>query len=590
MKKVGRPQGYAPTIKKFPEILQNIMNKNCKNCSQPFEITQKDRNFYEKISPVFSGKRYLIPEPTLCPDCRQQRRLSWQNMKNLYMRKCPVTGKNILSNYEKNTNVTVFDQAFWWSDAHDFRNFGQDFDFSKSFFENFSELMYSAPIPNLFTNYTNDENSEYTNYAGFDKNCYLLFHADMNRDCMFGTGVKKCVDSLDLLNVFESELCYQCVDCKNCYSLKFSTDCQNCSSSAYLKNCIGCKNCFGCINLTQKEYFLFNKFVGKEKFEAFIQDFKAGKNSVVSELQKRFFAFQKTQIHPAVHGFQNENCSGDHIFHSQNCEECFDVQDSRDMKFCERIYNGPNADCYDVDQFGMKIEQILESGPIGDRSQMSAFVMLAYGVVDVCYSEYAFNSKNCFGCFGIKNAEYCILNKQYTKDEYEKLVPQIIEHMQSPSTSSGTSEWGEFFPVEISPFAYNETVAQEYFPLTPEEISGKNWKWKEKDMSHYQPQTCKIPDDISDAPENICSEILACETCQKNYKIQKQELKFYKNQNIPIPKKCPDCRHLERVKLRNPRKLFTRNCDKCSVKISTTYASERPEQVFCEECYRNEVL
>ena len=28
-----------------------------------------------------------------------------------------------------------------------------------------------------------------------------------------------------------------------------------------------------------------------------------------------------------------------------------------------------------------------------------------------------------------------------------------------------TGEWGEFFPHELSPFGYNETVAQEYFPL-----------------------------------------------------------------------------------------------------------------------------
>ncbi len=37
--------------------------------------------------------------------------------------------------------------------------------------------------------------------------------------------------------------------------------------------------------------------------------------------------------------------------------------------------------------------------------------------------------QNCFGCISLRNASYCILNKQYTKEEYEALVPQIIEHM-----------------------------------------------------------------------------------------------------------------------------------------------------------------
>ncbi len=68
-------------------------------------------------------------------------------------------------------------------------------------------------------------------------------------------------------------------------------------------------------------------------------------------------------------------------------------------------------------------------------------------------------SSNCFLCVNLENKKYCILNKQYSKEEYEVLVPQIIEHMQK------TGEWGEFFPVCLSPFGYNETVAQEHFKL-----------------------------------------------------------------------------------------------------------------------------
>ena len=34
-----------------------------------------------------------------------------------------------------------------------------------------------------------------------------------------------------------------------------------------------------------------------------------------------------------------------------------------------------------------------------------------------------------------------------------------------------TGEWGEFFPSSLSPFGYNETVAQEYFPLTASSLT-----------------------------------------------------------------------------------------------------------------------
>jgi hypothetical protein len=39
--------------------------------------------------------------------------------------------------------------------------------------------------------------------------------------------------------------------------------------------------------------------------------------------------------------------------------------------------------------------------------------------------------------------EYCILNKQYTKEEYEILVPKIIEHMKTFPSPHGRGARGE---------------------------------------------------------------------------------------------------------------------------------------------------
>ena len=205
------------------------------------------------------------------------------------------------------------------------------------------------------------------------------------------------------------------------------------------------------------------------------------------------------------------------------------------------------------------------------------------------------NVKHCFGCIGIRNAHYHILNKQYTKEEYFKLREKIITHMKK------TGEWGEFFPIELSPFDYNETVAQEYFPLPDPTESGLKpdrqdfyqspdlkfkYKWKDKISRDFRPATIdNIQDDIKDVDDNICKEILACEECGKNYQIQKMELKFYRKMNLPIPRKCPDCRHADRMKLRNPRTLFNRNCSDCQKEIKTTFSPDRPERVLCEDCY-----
>jgi hypothetical protein len=83
----------------FPLSETLAETKTCKHCGGVFPITDKDLEFYDKVSPVFSGKKYGIPTPTLCPDCRQQRRLSFRNERKLYKRKCDATEREIISIY-----------------------------------------------------------------------------------------------------------------------------------------------------------------------------------------------------------------------------------------------------------------------------------------------------------------------------------------------------------------------------------------------------------------------------------------------------------------------------------------------------------
>ena len=159
-----------------------------------------------------------------------------------------------------------------------------------------------------------------------------------------------------------------------------------------------------------------------------------------------------------------------------------------------------------------------------------------------------------------------------------------------------TGEWGEFFKPSISPFGYNETVANEYFPLTKDEAVKKGFNLS--DFVSPPPKADKvisaadmkvIPGNINEIPDEIINWALTCEITGKLYKIQKNELKFYKENNLPIPRRHPDQRHKDRMTLINPRKLWDRKCAKCGASIKTTYSPERPETVYCEACYLKEV-
>jgi len=240
------------------------------------------------------------------------------------------------------------------------------------------------------------------------------------------------------------------------------------------------------------------------------------------------------------------------------------------------------------------------------------------------YSWFSQSSNNLFGCVGLKSKEYCILNKQYDKETYTALRAQIIEEMTSnpyTSASGAVYAYGEFFPPEFSPYAYNQTVAQEVFPITKEQAAQKGLPWHEEAERNYNITVlaADLPDNIKDVDDSILKEVIGCvhqgtcgEQCATAFRIIDSELAFLRQMNLPLPMLCPNCRHYERIKQRNPLKLWRRECqcagaassngayqnsgghahggDPCGEPFETSYSPEREEIVYCEKCYQAEVL
>ncbi|NUJ98008.1 hypothetical protein HGA92_04455 [Candidatus Gracilibacteria bacterium] len=628
-----------------------VETKTCKHCGANFDITDKDLEFYEKVSPIFPNPggsfstmglkllengniRYLIPVPTLCPHCRQQRRLAWRNERNLYKRKCDFSGKDIISIYSPDKPYKVYDQEIWWSDKWDALDYGKDFDFSKTFFDQFQELLKSVPhISRMATN--NIENSDYTNGVSHLKNCYLCFNSDYLEDSYYSY---TCVNSKNIIDCYmltECENCYRCFNCYKSYDLKYSRNSDTCSEGMFLNNCIQCKKCFCCNNLIGKEYYAFNKRYSKEKYEELVT--QTMKNFGISEIYEKSSIFSKKFPKKYYWGRNNENFSGDYIYNSKNIKKCYNVDDIENCKNCFYIFNN-TKDCQDYDIYGDNSSLVYESVMTGSNIYKSAFNIGNWGdCSDMYYCFLCVNScKNCFGCVGLKSKEYCILNKQYTKEEYEILVPKIIEYMSSPQPSragEGVREWGEFFPSSLSPFGYNETIANDFYPLTRgdvipvkagvyenENISSETgldgeinyidregtiyntleevgerpvFKWSNYEAPFPKVEkiipASKLPENIADIPDDILNWAIECEVTKKLFKITKQELVFYIKNGISIPNKHFDVRYQELLEQRNKFYLYKRYCDKCGKEIQTTYAPERAEVIYCEECYNKEV-
>ena len=206
---------------------------------------------------------------------------------------------------------------------------------------------------------------------------------------------------------------------------------------------------------------------------------------------------------------------------------------------------------------------------------------------DLEYCGHCTGCKNCFGCAGMRKKQHCILNKQYSKKEYENTRKKLIKHMEKHG------EWGEYFPKQFCPFGYNETLAAEYFPLTKKEALARGYRWRdpvdEKPKVEKVIPVKKLPQSIEDIPDDILHWAVTCEETDRPFRIIKQELDFYRQMQIPVPHFHPDERHRRRMELRPSRVFYDRTCDKCGKEIQTTYGPQRPEIVYCEECYLSEV-
>jgi hypothetical protein len=513
------------------------MQQPCQQCTQTFEVTPEDLEFYKTFCP------YPVPPPKCCPECRQQRRLAFRNERKLYKTKSSLSGKTIVSLYSPDKNYIVYDKDEWWSDSWDGTDYARNFDFSKTLAQQLKELYKEVPHMCLYT--TNTENSYYNNYALNQKNCYLLFGAGNNEDCMYGKYVVYCKDAVDCLMLYSSELCYEGVASERCYSCKFFTNCRNCTHCTLIEDCESCQDCIACFGLHSKRYHVLNKELSKEKYE----EFKANLN--LAQLKEQFQELKSTLPHIASHIYASENCTGDSVYNCKNCHHAFDSKDCEDCKY---IYCTPKSKCTqdcvycapDGVEFCYNVCSLVDM-----KSSMSVFY--TWHGSDLFYCIECHQCNNCFGCIGLRHKNYCILNKQYTKEEYEELVSRIIAHMEK------TGEWGEYFPYELSPFAYNETIAQEYFPLEKNEVLALGSKWLDEEP-------------IKDRP----------------FRVAPQELEFYKKMDLPTPTLHPDQRHLDRLALHNSQKLHSRKCAKCQKEIKSIYPSESPKIVYCKECYQKE--
>jgi hypothetical protein len=561
------------------------MENECIECRASFSLSAEQERFLRKISPIFQEECCLLPPPALCPQCRLRRRMSFYNLRRLYARKCSATGRDLISIYSPNKQFPVFANSVWWGDDWNPLDYGRDVDFARPFFEQMAELITIVPrLAIMNDSGVRSENSLYTNDWYNSKNCYFCFSfsGETCQDCYYCTNFDSghytdCVDTTGGSNL---QLAYECLDCTNCYNCYFCQKCHNSSDCCFCYNLTGCHNCLFSSNLVNKTYYIHNREASAEEYQQVKSKFINGSHYKILEAQEHFRQALLQTPRKALELVACENCQGDNLKNCKNLEPSYNYINALDGGF---LFSGADArSCYDIEFSGNT--ELCYEGVNVDDCYHTLFNSCSWKCSDSYYVDNCYSCQRVFGCVALKKKTCCVLNREYNLADYHKLVRKLVEHMKE------TGEWGKFFPGSLSPFGYNESVANEYFQLTKAKALAAGFTWNDYEVPapvvKNTVAASRLPDSTDDISEEILNWAVACETTGRPFRIIKPELAFYRKYQLPLPRLHPDQRYENRLAMRNPRHLWECCCKACGRTVKTTYPPDCPETVYCEECFQ----
>ncbi len=530
--------------------------KTCPDCQVEFTQDLKD----------------LLPAER-CSDCRIRLLLSFRNERTLYNRTCDLCKKPFISTYPTTTKHTVYCSPCWWGDTWpaspetssasrggDASDYGRPYDTSRPFFDQLKDL-YDA-VPHLGMNVTDCVNSDFTNYSDKNKDCYLIISASGNENAYYSEQILSSKDVAECNLVERLELCYWTQSSQDCYNTHYSEFCNNCTDCWFCYDSKSSKNCFGSFGLRNASFVFLNEQLDEATYKERLAELRLDTVEGIAAAKKRVYDHWKKFPHKFANVNLSENVSGDNVIRGSNSEYIFDAIEMENCRYCHGGLQGKDSQ-YCVPADGC--EKCYNNMSLWKDYNVNCCLTCWYSN-NLLYCVQSMSSNDLLGCVGMRKKKFCILNTQYSEDEYKKLSAIIIEELKT------TNSYGEFFPASWCPFPYNTTPANEHYPLTKEAAEQLGYTWAPEKV-------------IPQAPAN--SSVSTCTRCSSPFRILPSEAQLYARLNVIAPTTCPDCRYKERRSRRNPRKLYKRKCmfASCSTELMSSYTPDRSEVIYCESHY-----
>jgi len=528
-------------------------------------------------------KKFNVPPSKYSPKIRLSILSSFTVAYQFWWHKHAITNAPLLSVVHPATKLKVItDEEYAVSD---FSTINKDYDKTINFLRQFRELQLQIPLAPT-RNYIKPENSLVFSSYG-DQNSYFV-GASRSKESFFGSASFDIENSAEFFVSSKVTSSFNIVHSQRIHNCRYVRECFDCLNSSFLFDCRNCEFCFGAINQRNKKYVFFNQQLTQEAYEIEIAKIDLSSREIIEQINKRFAELALSQgIWPENFNEGCQNCLGEYL------------RDCKDNRFCYQMVQSNNNYYSAFSSLptensaftgGSGLQNCYSCCPCG-KSNDCKFV----GWGSQCHAcEYCLNCEDCeycFGCVGLKRKNFCILNRQYTEEEYWSLVDSIKCQMLQ------TGEYGEYFPASFSQSYFPESGAA-FFCLANNEIGEKikaNIFDPTQDGAIGQQlssatkvkQPNEIPDKIGDLKaEDWVGVAIDDPVFKRRFAFLKPEIDFYKQEGIAPP----TTHFISRV-----RKLFlsanswsfeTSECSKCQKNIfvakNKTYSTRK---IYCQACY-----
>ena len=546
--------------------------KNCKNCGIDFVITDREFSQYTKINLVV---------PDICVDCRWKQHMAFWQFGKFRTGVSSLSGERLITVLPANARYPIYTSKEWWGDAWDAMSFGQDYDSSRPFIDQLKELQEKVPRPHQQG--AQNKDCDWCDDAWESKNCYLSRSVAKCENLFYGYRSFSVKDSIDISHVYTLDQCYECTYCFSSYSLFFSKNCRDCIESSFLYDCRNCSHCFMCWNLRGKSYCIENVQYTKEEYEEKMKEINLGSHSELEKYKNLYTEILKNKtVHKQSFNIKTYNSIGTNMTNCNNCVNVFSWEDSENCTNCLR--GTRSKDC--IDLTGSWYMEVSGNDSCCTNSYDLKYSIWCDGAKYSEYCDQCVEIENCFGCVSLRKKKYCILNKQYSKEEYEVLKEKIISDMKE------RGEYGKFPPYSMGLCPYNFSTSCIYFPEVGKEyVEAKGGYWEENENIKIEGmQTYELPDSITDTDDSFSKQALICPVTGWRYNIAEGELSFLKRKNIAIPRVHFDVRTKNRMLTLSQTKGDEYSCTYCSKNIIAYYPKDWGyERIACEECYLKEI-